>query len=122
MNILYHSVLPSITEAMLQLGIPEGEGENLLGKATVSDHGDLAIACHSLSRTLKKSPVEIGDKLSSILAPLLDEIANISAINGFVNLKATDSWMEERCREICYDKRLGIPLSSSPRKVAIDYS
>ncbi|MEC7544134.1 MAG: arginine--tRNA ligase [Candidatus Thermoplasmatota archaeon] len=122
MNILYHSVLPSITEAMLQLGIPEGEGENLLGKATVSDHGDLAIACHSLSRTLKKSPVEIGDKLSSILAPLLDEIANISAVNGFVNLRAKDSWMEEKCREICNDKRLGISLSSSPRKVAIDYS
>ena len=122
MRILYHSVLPSITHAMLELGVPDGEGENLLGKATVSDHGDLAIACHSLSRTLKKSPVEIGEELSSILAPLLDGITNISAVNGFVNLKATDSWLEEKCRETCNDIRLGIPLSSNPRTVAIDYS
>ena len=122
MRMLYHEVLPSVNQAMLELGVSVDEAENLLGKATIADHGDLALACHSLSRTLKKSPAQIGNELCSKLTPLLDGITSISAINGFVNLKATDSWLEEKCSEICKDKRLGIPILANPRTVAIDYS
>ena len=122
MRILYRDVLPSVNQAMLELGVSVDVAESLLGKATIADHGDLALACHSLSRTLKKSPAQIGNELCSKLTPLLDGITSISAINGFVNLKATDSWLEEKCSEICKDKRLGIPILANPRTVAIDYS
>lgn len=121
MRILRESILPYISQSMIEIGVNE-DGVKLLGKATVADHGDLAIACHSLSSVLKKSPVDIANELSSILTPLLHGIATVSSLNGFVNFKATDSWLEEKCGEICGDIRLGIPISTNPRIVAIDYS
>ncbi len=122
MKILQQSVLPAINQAMLELGVSNEEGKNLLGRATIAKHGDLAIACHSLSRILKKSPLDIGEELASILNPLLAGIVTVSSVNGFVNLKATDSWLEEKCEVICRDDRLGVPISSNPRIIAIDYS
>tara|TARA_B100000902_G_scaffold179200_1_gene172400 strand:- start:3338 stop:5074 length:1737 start_codon:yes stop_codon:yes gene_type:complete len=122
MRVLQESVLPYISRAMLEMGVSSEESENLLGKATVADHGDLAIACHSLSRVLKKSPIDIGDEIASILTPLLEGIANVSSLNGFVNLKARDSWLAEKCGVVCSDSRLGVSIASNPRIVAIDYS
>jgi len=122
MKILLQAVKPAISEAMDAMGIQSTEWNNLLGPATVAEHGDLAFACHSLSRILKKSPVEIGNELCSILNPLLEQIVDVSSINGFVNLKATDSWIEEHCAIICSDSRLGVSLCAEPRRFAIDYS
>ncbi|MBI31565.1 MAG: arginine--tRNA ligase [Euryarchaeota archaeon] len=122
MQILQQTVEPYFKEAMGTLGVQSSDYEKLLGLATVADHGDLAIACHSLSRILKKSPVDIGDELSSILKPLLDGIVEVNSLNGFVNLKATDGWIEKHCGIICNDARLGVNKSSISRTVAIDYS
>ena len=122
MQILQQTVEPHFNEAMGSFGLQSSDYEKLLGLATVADHGDLAIACHSLSRILKKSPVDIGDELSSILEPLLDGIAEVNSLNGFVNLKATDQWIEKNCGIICDDARLGVHKSSISRTVAIDYS
>ena len=122
MQILQQTVEPYFNEAMGALGVQSSDYGKLLGLATVADHGDLAIACHSLSRILKKSPVDIGDELSSILKPLLDGIVEVNSLNGFVNLKATDGWIEKHCGLICNDARLGVIKSSISRTVAIDYS
>ena len=122
MQILQQTVEPYFNEAMGALGVQSSDYGKLLGLATVADHGDLAIACHSLSRILKKSPVDIGDELSSILKPLLDGIVEVNSLNGFVNLKATDGWIEKHCGIICNDARLGVNKSSISRTVAIDYS
>ena len=122
MQILQQTVEPYFNEAMGALGVQSSDYGKLLGLATVADHGDLAIACHSLSRILKKSPVDIGDELSSILKPLLDGIVEVNSLNGFVNLKATDGWIEKHCGLICNDARLGVNKSSISRTVAIDYS
>ena len=84
MQILQQTVEPYFKEAMGTLGVQSSDYEKLLGLATVADHGDLAIACHSLSRILKKSPVDIGDELSSILKPLLDGIVEVNSLNGCV--------------------------------------
>ena len=122
MQILQQTVEPHFNQAMGSFGLQSSDYEKLLGLATVADHGDLAIACHSLSRILKKSPVDIGDELSSILEPLLDGIAEVNSLNGFANLKATDEWIEKHCGIICDDARLGVHKSSISRTVAIDYS
>ena len=122
MKILLQAVEPAISEAMNAMGIHSDEWSNLLGPATVAEHGDLAVACHSLSRILKKSPLEIGNELCSILVPLLKGTTEVSSVNGFVNLKATDSWIEEHCAIVCSDSRLGVTLCTEPRRFAIDYS
>lgn len=41
---------------------------------------------------------------------------------GFINLTLTDSWLAGHVEQLLGDDRLGVPVTGSPRRVAIDYS
>ena len=87
MKILKQAVENEVAAALAGAGA-EGELANLLGPATVEEHGDLAVPCHSLAPILKRSPVDIAESITSELAPTLSGIAEVSAVSGFVNIKA----------------------------------
>ena len=82
---------------------------------------DRAIPCHSLAPSLKRSPVEIAESITSVLSPSLSGIAEVSAVSGFVNIKADSAWLAARLSELLPDERLGV-LIENPRVAAVDYS
>ena len=66
MRDLIEACTPLIYDSVTELGITEEDISNLIGPSTVGTMADVAIPCHSLSRILKKSPVEISEQLSLI--------------------------------------------------------
>mgnify|MGYP002833123489 CR=1 FL=1 len=120
MKILKQAVKNEVVAALADAGA-EVELGSLLGPATVEEHGDLAVPCHSLAPVMKRSPVEIAESISSILSPALSGIAEVSAVSGFVNIKAEPEWLAAILSELLPDDRLGIPIEET-RVAAVDYS
>ena len=121
MRILEQAVKDKVTQAVSDVGAEGDDWGYLLGPATVEEHGDLALPCHSLAPILKRSPVDIAESISSTLAPSLGGIAEVSAVSGFVNIRADSEWIATRLRELLSDDRLGIEVEES-RVAAVDYS
>ena len=107
--------------AMSEMGLSDSDWGTLLGRATVEDHGDAAMPCHSLASTLKRSPSEIAEEVCSLVSPQLDGIADVSSIGGFVNLRATASWLSSKGSSLLSDPRLGVN-EEDRMTIAVDYS
>jgi len=121
MRELIDDVRPTVSRAMSKLGVDESEWAPLLGRATVEGHGDVALPCHALAKSLKMSPSTIADEVSGLIKEELEEIAISSSLSGFVNLRANASWLSKRMSSMSADPRLGI--SSEERLIfAVDYS
>ena len=121
MRNLRSDIIPVLSETMLNLGIEESNWLNLIGNATDFSHGDIALPCHSLSKILRKSPNIIADDISSDLTDKLSDIATTTSINGFVNFKATNSWLSSQVSKINLDSKLGVKVEDK-KTIIIDYS
>ena len=121
MRILAEAVTLAMEQTLSGMGVAEADSVDLLGPATVEEHGDLALPCHSLAAVLQRSPVDIAQEISSALAPTLAGTAEVSAVNGFVNLRAEPEWLVARLSELLVDDRLGIAMEET-RVAAVDYS
>ena len=121
MRSLRNEIIPILSETMLRLEIGEHDWLDLIGNATDLSHGDIALPCHSLSKILRKSPNEIADDISSDINLRLLDIATTSSINGFVNFKATNSWLSDRVSVINSDFKLGVEIEDK-KTIIIDYS
>ena len=121
MRMLAEAVYPAMGRTLSGMGVTESDCADLLGPATVEEHGDLALPCHSLAAVLQRSPLEIAEEVSSTLAPALAGIAEVSAVSGFVNLSAEPEWLAARLSELLTDDRLGI-AEEEARVAAVDYS
>tara|TARA_B100000029_G_scaffold507359_1_gene591796 strand:- start:2559 stop:4307 length:1749 start_codon:yes stop_codon:yes gene_type:complete len=113
--------LPVFSEAMASLGIEESVWLPLIGKATVQDHGDAALPCHKMSGILSRTPQEIAEEICHLVAGNLEEIAEVSSMSGFVNMKATPSWLSKRLSNLYSDPRIGVGTDNS-LTFAVDYS
>ncbi|MDG1543192.1 MAG: arginine--tRNA ligase [Candidatus Thalassarchaeaceae archaeon] len=121
MRNLRNEIIPILSKTMVNLGIDENDWLGLIGNATDSSHGDIALPCHSLSRILKKSPNLIADDISLELTDKLSNIAKTSSINGFVNFKATNFWLSNQVSKINFDSKLGVEIENK-KTIIIDYS
>ncbi|MAU85510.1 MAG: arginine--tRNA ligase [Euryarchaeota archaeon] len=121
MRDLIEDCAPLIYDCIAELGISEQDISNLIGPSTVGTMADVAIPCHSLSRVLKKSPVDISEEISTAIAPKLYGLALTSSMNGFVNLKAHPKWLANKTNELLSDKMIGVK-KDEPRKIVVDYS
>ena len=121
MRDLIEACAPLIYDSVTELGISEGDISNLIGPSTVGPVADVAIPCHSLSKILKKSPVDISQQISDAIAPQLEGLALTSSMNGFVNLKAHPEWLANKAMELLADKMIGVKKDES-RKIVVDYS
>ncbi len=112
---------PLILDSISELEISKEDMSNLIGPSTVGSMADIAIPCHSLSRILKKSPVEVSEHISGLISPSLQGLALTSSMNGFVNLKADPEWLASKTMGLLSDNMLGVK-KDSPRKIIVDYS
>jgi len=118
---LIFEISPAFSKAMESLEVDDSVWLPLIGKATVEDHGDLALPCHSLASRLRKSPIDIAEQICTLVRDDLDSIANVSAISGFVNISAKPAWLSKSLSRLLSDPRLGVELEN-PLTFAVDYS
>ena len=118
---LINEMTPTFSKAMKSLEVDDSVWLPLIGRATVEDHGDVALPCHSLASRLRKSPQDIADQICTLVKEDLDPIANVSSISGFVNVSAKPEWLSDSLSTLLSDQRLGIELEK-PLTFAIDYS
>ena len=118
---LIDEMTPTFSKAMKSLEVDDSVWLPLIGRATVEDHGDVALPCHSLASRLRKSPQDIAEQICTLVKEDLDPIANVSSISGFVNVSAKPDWLSNSLSTLLSDHRLGIELEK-PLTFAIDYS
>ena len=118
---LINQLKPIFSNAMNSLEVPESTWLPLLGKATVEDHGDVALPCHSLAGILKKSPQEIAKQISELVASDLQSFAIVSSMSGFVNITAKPEWLSNRISILLADPRLGVSVDQK-KTFVVDYS
>lgn len=118
---LINQLKPIFSNAMNSLDVPESTWLPLLGKATVEDHGDVALPCHSLAGILKKAPQEIAKQISELVASDLQSFAIVSSMSGFVNITAKPEWLSKRISILLADPRLGVSVDEK-KTFAVDYS
>ena len=118
---LIDEMTPTFSKAMKSLEVDDSVWIPLIGRATVEDHGDVALPCHSLASRLRKSPQDIAEQICTLVKEDLDPIANVSSISGFVNVSAKPDWLSNSLSTLLSDHRLGIELEK-PLTFAIDYS
>ena len=118
---LINQLKPIFSNAMNSLDIPDSTWLPLLGKATVEDHGDVALPCHSLAGILKKAPQEIAKQISELVSSDLQSCASVSSMSGFVNITAKPEWLSKRLSILLADPRLGVSVDEK-KTFAVDYS
>ena len=118
---LINELIPIISNAMNSMDVADSKWLPLLGKATVEDHGDVALPCHSLAGFLKKAPNEIAEQICELVGDDLQSFATVSSMSGFVNIKAKPAWLSKRISALLADPRIGVSVDE--RKIfAVDYS
>ena len=118
---LIDEIAPTFSKAMGSMGVDDSDWLPLMGRATVEDHGDIALPCHSLAGRLRKSPNDIAEQICLLVKDDLDPIADISSISGFVNISAKPQWLLKSISDLLSDPRLGVELEKT-LTFAIDYS
>ena len=118
---LIDEIAPTFSKAMGSMGVDDSDWLPLMGRATVEDHGDIALPCHSLAGMLRKSPNDIAEQICLLVKDDLDPIADISSISGFVNISAKPQWLLKSISDLLSDPRLGVELEKT-LTFAIDYS
>ena len=124
-------ILKKKTASVLEEAVKSGFGEGLLSAADIyemleyppdSSMGDLALPCFKLSKSLRRSPVQIADTLAS--AVKCEEFSEVSAVNGYLNFKINASAFASRV--IADVERLGekygSPMNGEGKTVVLDYS
>ena len=85
-------ILKKKTAALLESAVETSFGAGLLSADEIfsmleyppdSSMGDLALPCFKLSKSLRRSPVQIADTLAKSV--VCEEFSEICAINGYLN-------------------------------------
>ncbi len=124
-------VLKKKTAALIEAAVADKFGEGLLSADEIftmleyppdKTMGDIALPCFRLSKTLRRSPVQIAETLASVLE--CAEFASVSAVNGYLNIK-TDM-QAFSCRVVSdifkQGEKYGSPACGEGRTVVLDYS
>ncbi len=84
--------------------------------------GDLALPCFKLSRSLRRSPVQIADTLAGAISD--SELSEVTAVNGYLNIKADGTAFAKRViGDICaLGDNYGSPRTGEGKTVVLDYS
>ena len=124
-------ILKKKTAQLLAECIKEKFGEGLLSTDEIftmleyppdTSMGDIALPCFRLSRTLRRSPVQIAEILAEYVK--CDEFSSVSALNGYLNFKVSHTAFAKRVVgdvERLGDK-YGSPMNGVGKKVVLDYS
>ena len=104
--------LKNKTAALLEEAVKASFGDGLLSAEEInsmleyppdSSMGDLALPCFKLSKTLRRSPVQIADTLAA--AVRCEEFSSVSAVNGYLNFKINKGDFVRSTLEKIFDEK-----------------
>ena len=93
MKLLKKIIEPSIEIIFKNYNLEYNDYKNLIQIPRDTDVCDLCIPCFSLSKILKKSPVQIADEIASKAKEIIKEDISINSINGYVNFYSEPKWL-----------------------------
>ena len=90
--------------------------------------GDLALPCFKLSRSLRRSPVQIAEALAAGLKSAESKdgsaVGEVSAVNGYLNIRISDAYLAGSVLPEILQKgeKYGAPVGWEGKKIVLDYS
>ncbi len=119
------------TAELLKSAVDEKFGQDLLSAEEIfsmleyppdTSMGDLALPCFRLSKSLRRSPVQIAETLAG--AVKCDEFSNITAVNGYLNFKINDLAFAKRVISDISEEgaKYGSSMCGEGKTVVLDYS
>ena len=84
--------------------------------------GDIALPCFRLSKSLRRSPVQIAETIAGAIS--CDEFSSVSAVNGYLNFKISPTAFSKRVVGDIFDKgdKYGSTMEGVGKTVVLDYS
>ena len=124
-------ILKKKTASLLAECIKEKFGEGLLSADEIftmleyppdTSMGDIALPCFRLSRTLRRSPVQIAEILAENVK--CEEFSSVSALNGYLNFKISHTAFASRvvADVASLGDKYGSPMNGQGKMVVLDYS
>ncbi len=112
---------PILNPIMSDMGLFESDWKDLVSSSTDTSFADVAMPCHSLSKVLRKSPLDIANEVLDKLGDSTSEICEVTSVNGFLNFSANAKWLSIKLQNSLSDERLGVSIEEN-RTIVIDYS
>ncbi len=119
------------TAELLSAAVSTSFGEGLLTAAEIAamleyppdkTMGDIALPCFKLSKTLRRSPIQIAEVLAAAL--VCEEFSSVSALNGYLNIKIDMTAFGKRVVSdvLTLGEKYGSPMNGEGKTVVLDYS
>ncbi len=119
------------TAELLASAVSSGFGDGLINAEELNmmleyppdtSMGDIALPCFRLSKTLRRSPVQIAETLAALVS--CEEFAAVNAVNGYLNFKISHTAFSKRVVSDVKEKgdKYGSPMNGVGKRVVLDYS
>ncbi len=84
--------------------------------------GDIALPCFRLSKTLRRSPIQIAELLAGSIK--CEEFSSITAVNGYLNFRIDGTAFSRRvaAEVLSLGDKYGSPMNGEGKTVVLDYS
>ena len=123
--------LKNKTASLIADAVANGFGEGILSSSDIfamleyppdKTMGDIALPCFRLSKSLRRSPVQIAETLAASIK--CEEFSSVTAVNGYLNFKIDGTAFSRRVvGEVIADgDRYGAPTFGEGKTVVLDYS
>ena len=115
-------ILETIKISFADTAITADELASMLEYPPDSTMGDVALPCFKLSRTLRRSPIQIAQLIADSLKD--ESIKKVEAVNGYLNIGISDSYLSDvLTNEILNNgEKYGSANFGSGKTVVLDYS
>ena len=116
---------------LLERAVAEGFGENLLSADEIfgmleyppdKNMGDIALPCFRLSKTLRRSPIQIAETLAAKISS--EDFSEVNALSGYLNFRINGQAFAHRVISDIFEKgeKYGSPMNGEGKTVVLDYS
>ncbi len=124
-------ILKRKTAELLSGVISDNFGEGILSADEIysmleyppdTSMGDIALPCFKLSKSLRRSPIQIAELLAA--NTVCDEFSSVTALNGYLNFKISPTAFAKRVVFDIFEKgdKYGSPMNGVGKRVVLDYS
>jgi len=93
MKLLKKIIVPSLEIIFKNYNLEYNDYKHLIQIPRDTDVCDLCIPCFSLSKILKKSPIQIAEEIALKAKEIIKEDISINSINGYVNFYSDPKWL-----------------------------
>jgi len=84
--------------------------------------GDITLLVFPIAKFLKANPVEVGEKIGSILKDQIQEIEKFQVLGGFLNISFSNLFWINKVNSLFENENLGLPQPDSKGTMMVEYA